>query len=91
VDAVKRGELWFQFVDGLRMHVAVFHTTRHEHDAVETEEAIPLWTPIENIPFDEMWADDRHWLHRMLTGKESFLGKFTFDGDAMLWHDITWN
>jgi 8-oxo-dGTP diphosphatase len=91
VDAVKRGELWFQFVDGLKMHVAVFQASRHEHDAVETEEAIPLWTPIENIPFDEMWADDRHWLHRMLTGNESFLGKFTFDGDAMLWHDITWN
>ena len=91
VDAVKRGELWFQFVDGLRMHVAVFHAMKHENDAVETEEAIPLWTPIEGIPFDEMWADDRHWLHRMLTGRENFLGKFVFEGDTMHWHDIAWS
>ncbi len=34
LDPVKRGELWFQFVDGLAMHVAVFHATqvrRHGH------------------------------------------------------------
>lgn len=89
-DAVKRGELWFQFVDGLAMHVAVFHATRHEGDAIETEEASPLWTPIEAIPFHEMWADDRHWLHRMLTGTENFTGKFVFDGDAMLTHQLEW-
>lgn len=91
VGAVKRGELWFQFVDGLRMHVAVFRATQHIGDAVETEEAIPLWTPIEGIPFDAMWADDRHWLHRMLTGDESFLGRFVFDDDAMHWHEIDWS
>ena len=91
VEAAKRGELWFQFVDGLRMHVAVFQATQHNGDAVETEEAFPLWTPIEGIPFDEMWADDRHWLHRMLTGSESFIGRFTFDDDTMLWHDIAWS
>ena len=91
VGAVKRGELWFQFVDGLKMHVAVFHATHHEREAVETEEAIPLWTPIDNIPFDEMWADDRHWLHRMLVTDENFLGRFTFDGDVMLWHEVTWS
>lgn len=90
VDAAKRGELWFQFVDGLAMHVAVFHTTHHEGPAIETEEALPLWTQIEDIPFDEMWADDRHWLHRMLTGQEHFVGRFVFDGDAMLWHRIDW-
>lgn len=89
-DAVKRGELWFQFVDGLGMHVAVFMSERHDGDATETEEAAPLWTAINAIPFEKMWADDQHWLHRMLTGTESFIGKFTFDGDAMLWHHIDW-
>ncbi|MFZ4766263.1 MAG: 8-oxo-dGTP diphosphatase [Roseimicrobium sp.] len=86
----KRGELWFQFVDGLAMHVAVFHATAHEGEAIETEEAAPLWTPIHAIPFEQMWADDVHWLHRMLTAQESFLGKFLFEGDAMLWHEIAW-
>lgn len=90
VDAVKRGELWFQFVDGLAMHVAVFHAERHEGQATETEEAVPVWTPIESIPFERMWADDIHWLHRMLTGTEQFLGTFLFDGDTMLTHEVTW-
>ena len=91
IDPEKRGELWFQFVDGLGMHVAVFHTLEHEGEAVETEEADPLWTPIDGIPFDRMWADDAHWLHRMLTGDECFVGKFVFDGDAMLACDVAWS
>jgi 8-oxo-dGTP diphosphatase len=91
LDALKRGELWFQFVDGMAMHVAVFHATKHDGDVIETEEAFPLWTSIEGIPFDEMWADDRHWLHRMLTGNERFMGRFVFDGDSMHWHEIDWS
>lgn len=89
--AVKRGELWFQFVDGMAMHVAVFMAVRHEGEAIETEEAAPLWTPIDAIPFEQMWADDAHWLHRMLTGDENFLGKFVFDGDSMLERVIDWS
>lgn len=91
LEPTKRGELWFQFVDGLAMHVAVFHTLRHEGDAVETEEAAPLWTPIRAIPFEQMWADDAHWLHRMLMGDECFVGRFLFDGDAMLTCDVAWS
>lgn len=90
-DAVKRGELWFQFVDGLAMHVAVFMSGRHDGEATETEEAAPLWTAIDAIPFEKMWADDALWLHRMLTGGESFAGRFVFDGDTMLWHSLEWS
>jgi len=88
--AIKRGELWFQFVDGLAMHVAVFMSTQYDGTATETEEAAPLWTPISEIPFERMWADDQHWLHRMLTGDEHFIGQFLFDGDAMLHHHLEW-
>ncbi len=90
VSAEKRGELWFQFVDGMAMHVAVFHATAHEGDVIETDEAAPLWTRIDAIPFHEMWADDVHWLHRMLTGRESFTGRFLFEGDSMLSQEIEW-
>ena len=90
LDPVKRGELWFQFVDGMAMHVAVFKATSFEGEATETEEAAPLWLPVDGIPFDEMWADDRHWLHRMLTTSENFEGRFIFDGDRMDMHRIDW-
>jgi len=91
LDPEKRGELWFQFVDGLAMHVAVFMATRYTGEATETEEAEPLWFPVNDIPFDRMWADDRHWLHRMLTGQEYFLGRFLFDDDTMLEHEVRWD
>lgn len=87
---VKHGELWFQFVDGLRMHVAVFVARSHSGTAVETPEAIPLWTPMNALPFHEMWADDREWLAQMLLEKRVFCGKFVFDGDAMLHCDMDW-
>jgi 8-oxo-dGTP diphosphatase len=49
----------------------------------ETHEASPLWTPLDRIPYDRMWADDRLWLPLMLEGRR-FRGFFVFDGDAML-------
>ena len=90
LNPVKRGELWFQFTDGLAMHVAVFMATAHTGTATETEEAEPLWTPIDSIPFEQMWQDDQYWLHRMLTTNNAFLGVFDFEDDTMLSHEVTW-
>jgi 8-oxo-dGTP diphosphatase len=83
-----RGELRFQFVDGLSIHCHVFAAAGYEGEPQETEEAIPLWTPVEKIPYDNMWADDRIWFPLMLAGKK-FAGRFLFDGDAMLAHELT--
>ncbi|MEM7352675.1 MAG: 8-oxo-dGTP diphosphatase [Acidobacteriota bacterium] len=83
----KRGELLFQFADGYSIHVHVFTADDCRGEPSETDEAIPLWTDLEQIPYDEMWADDRVWLPEMLTGK-TFEGRFIFDGDAMLDYEI---
>lgn len=87
---VHHGELWFQFVDGLRMHVDVFVATAHEGEAVETPEALPLWTSLDALPFDQMWADDIHWLAQTLIERRHFLGRFVFDDDTMLSHELEW-
>jgi 8-oxo-dGTP diphosphatase len=81
------GELGFQFVDGLSIHVEVFRAADCVGEPRETGEALPLWTPIDNIPFDKMWADDREWIPLMLA-REKFKGRFLFDGDDMLGHEI---
>jgi 8-oxo-dGTP diphosphatase len=81
------GELRFQFLDGLSLHGYVFTATDCDGDPQETEEATPLWTPIDSIPYDEMWADDRLWVPLMLAGTR-FEGRFLFDGDRMLDHEI---
>jgi 8-oxo-dGTP diphosphatase len=59
-----------------------------EGEAVETEEAVPLWTPVDAIPYDEMWADDRIWVPLLLAGKR-FSGRFLFDDDVMLGYTLS--
>ena len=81
------GELRFQFVDGLSIHGFVFRASGCEGEARETDEAIPLWTRLEEIPYDRMWADDVLWLPLLLEGR-SFDGRFLFDGDKLLAHDV---
>jgi len=81
------GEHRFQFVDGYSIHVFVYAARGHLGEPRETAEAIPLWTALDAIPYDEMWEDDRHWLPLVFSGRR-FSGRFLFDGDAMLDHRI---
>lgn len=90
LDAVKHGELWFQFTDGLALYVDVFRATLWQGEPFETDEAIPHWTPLDAIPFEEMWTDDRYWLSEMVVEKKHFIGKFLFDDDTMLSREVQW-
>ena len=81
------GELRFQFLDGLSIHGYVFTATDCDGEPQETEEATPLWTPVDAIPYDEMWADDWLWYPLMLAGTR-FDGRFLFDGDRMLGFEV---
>lgn len=82
-DLEESGELRFQFADGHTLHVHVFVAQGHEGEPRETEEAIPEWTRVGEIPYDEMWEDDKHWIPHMLEGRR-FDGRFVFDGDEMV-------
>jgi 8-oxo-dGTP diphosphatase len=82
----QQGELSFQFVDGYGIHVYVFTATHCDGEVRESDEALPIWTPLDAIPYDEMWVDDAIWLPWMLEGKH-FSGRFIFDGDTMLDHE----
>lgn len=76
------GELRFQFADGYGLHAHVFRASGCEGTPTETDEAVPLWTPTDRIPYSEMWADDAMWLPLLLEGRR-FSGRFVFDGDLM--------
>ncbi len=84
-DIEPSGELRFQFVDGYSIHVHVFRAAGHEGEPEETDEAIPLWVSLAEIPYDQMWEDDRIWLPWLLE-RRRFSGRFIFDGDRMLDH-----
>jgi len=81
------GELMFQFTDGFSIHGYVFTATDCRGEPQETDEAIPIWTPVDQFPFDRMWEDDRVWVPHMLAGRK-FRGRFLFDGDRMLGSEL---
>lgn len=87
IDVELRGELAFQFVDGYALYVYVFSAKGCSGEPQETDEAVPLWTPIGAVPFHEMWADDRLWFPHMLSDR-SFRGNFLFDEDEMLGYEV---
>lgn len=86
------GELMFQFVGdnklaGHSIHGYVYTASSFTGTPTETNEAKPVWTRIDAIPYERMWQDDALWLPLMLEGKP-FVGKFVFDEDAMLWSEV---
>lgn len=84
---VERGELRFNFVDGHSIHATVYSASAFHGQPIETDEAIPIWTPVSRIPYEEMWADDRLWFPHLLSGRR-FRGRFLFDDDLMLEHEL---
>jgi len=81
----QRGEIRFQFTDGLALQGFVFLARDCSGSPCETDEATPLWTPVDRIPYEQMWADDVFWMP-ILLAEGKFRGRALFDGDALLDH-----
>ena len=81
------GQHRFQFVDGYSIEVWVYKTEDYEGKPTETVEARPLWVPLDEIPYEQMWEDDRLWLPMLIRG-ERFRGRWIFDGDRMLDYEL---
>lgn len=86
-DPVLRARHRFQFVDGYALEVYVYLASGHTGTPTETDEAAPLWFALDEIPYDEMWADDRIWLPMVLAG-DNVDGVYLFDKDRMLGHTV---
>ena len=61
----------------------VFMASNYEGSPVETEEASPFWVPLDRIPYDEMWEDDRVCLPEILAGRP-VRGDFLFESGKLL-------
>jgi len=88
-DLQKVGELNFEFKNsGERLKVHVFKVTDFSGEEKETDEMKPQWFNEEDIPFDQMWSDDKFWMPLFLAGKK-FKGRFLFGkGDRVLEHRL---
>ena len=54
---------------------------------LKTDEAFPIWFSLDEIPYDEMWEDDKYWIPLALKGQQ-FTGRYLFDNDKMLDYKI---
>lgn len=89
-DMEKAGIHEFEFENkpGDFLEVHVFRVLTFTGEPTETEEMRPEWFRVDQIPYEEMWPDDRHWLPYFLAGKK-FRTKFLFGvGDVVLKQDI---
>jgi len=82
-----KGRLDFQFTDGLKMRGYIFFAYEYEGEMVETDEALPFWCKLDELPYDKMWEDDKLWLPLALSGSK-VNGCFIFDGEKMLSNHI---
>jgi 8-oxo-dGTP diphosphatase len=76
--ARKVGELDFLFGDDPFTFVHVYRADGVSGTPEETAEADPAWFDADEMPYDEMWPDDRYWVPKLLDG-ETFIGRFRFD------------
>ena len=83
VDLKSHGILNFYFGDRSRLDwvVHVFSTKVFEGEPKASGEGDLQWFAFEDIPYDEMWQDDKHWLPLLLEDK-NFRGNFYFDEEG---------
>ena len=70
----------FPFRPAWEMSVAVFWATAWQGEPQESDEMIPSWFAIDQIPFDQMWDDVIHWLPHVLDGKR-IRARFVYNPD----------
>ncbi len=87
INPVHAGTLMFHFIDGHSIHGEVFVASEFDGIPTETDEAVPIWFHIDQLPYHNMWADDPIWYPKLFAG-EKFTGRFTFDGKTMLDHEL---
>ena len=77
VQPALRGQLWFHFAGGPTLRCLVYLAETFHGEPQETAEAVPCWHPVDALPYDEMWEDDRLWLPMLLAGER-------FEGDVQV-------
>ena len=65
----------------------IFVATEWQGEPTETEEMRPQWFKEDQIPYDQMWADDPLWLPFLLDNK-LFKGSTTLDEGRIVADDI---
>jgi len=76
--------------DRWEQKVHVFLAKEWQGEIKETDEILPLWFKIGNIPFDEMWPDAKYWLPKVLSN-EKIEGHFIYNDKIEIYDFILKN
>lgn len=79
------------FFDGRSLwdqDMTIFLVNHWSGEPCETEEMKPCWFHFKDIPYEEMWVGDKHWMPVVLEGK-TIRGKFFFNADGSQLNDYT--
>jgi ADP-ribose pyrophosphatase YjhB (NUDIX family) len=77
-DKVAINEFYFPNNPEWSQRVHVFICDNWIDEIKESEEMLPKWFNVENIPYDKMWLDDQYWIPKILDGKK-IEGRFVFE------------
>jgi 8-oxo-dGTP pyrophosphatase MutT (NUDIX family) len=69
------------------LHLHIFKSIRHSGNPIESNELKPRWFKVDELPFDNMWPNDRHWLPIFLRG-DKFEGACVYDNGVLLSQEI---
>lgn len=90
-DVRDHGSLTFYFGDGTEpeLVVHVFCAGRFEGEARANEEGRLEWVAEDALPYDQMWPDDRIWLHHVLAGRRvEGVFRLSADWKELLEHEL---
>ncbi|WP_323171182.1 8-oxo-dGTP diphosphatase [Natrialba sp. PRR66] len=92
----KAGELTFLLDGTVHTRCHVYRTETFAGEPRPSDEARPEWVPTDEVPYDQMWEDDRLWLPGVLEGR-TVAGEFRFEGGRPLDeaefvdHELEWD
>ncbi len=70
--------LEFYFADKPIFECFAYIARTWENDPEESDEMVPQWFKVAELPLDDMWDSDKQWVPRVLSG-ERLKGIFVFD------------
>ncbi|HRD23436.1 MAG TPA: 8-oxo-dGTP diphosphatase [Candidatus Hydrothermia bacterium] len=82
-DAELCGIIYFYSIYGQDWEVYVFRSSEFTGEPSESDEVSPKWFPLNEIPYDAMWEDDREWLPMLIRG-DYFIGRYLFNVDKLI-------
>lgn len=86
---------FFDFIDHpIVFEVHIFKINYSNVDGVVTEsnEMKPQWFRYDDIPYDLMWPDDRHWFPSLFNNDVTFTGRYVFesiDSDVLVGKELS--